>query len=76
MAAPKLAMAGKHMAQPMADTTAPNELALSPMRVKRLSRFFISIRPLLLYHRWIAGIFCGLGQLFHRSFFIIKSDHG
>jgi len=25
MAAPKLAMAGKHMAQPMADTTAPNE---------------------------------------------------
>ena len=34
MAAPKLAMAGKHMAQPMADTTAPNELALSPMRVK------------------------------------------
>ena len=32
-AAPKLAMAGKHMAQPAAETSAPIELTLSPILV-------------------------------------------
>jgi hypothetical protein len=31
-AAPRLAMAGKHIAQPIAETTAPSEPALSPIR--------------------------------------------
>lgn len=35
MAAAIFAMAGKHMAHPIAETTAPKEPALSPIRVNK-----------------------------------------
>ena len=75
-AAPKLAMAGKHIAHPIAETNAPSEPALPPNCVIYFKRRSTILTLVLIFQdRWITCIGCCSYERFNIGLLIIISNN-